>query len=117
MHCHCNECYDVEHERYRRRFKVAAVYQAGKARALKYGCMVEMTLAEFTRWCDVHWNDLCECGAPSTDVDHIHPLKKGGAHAVYNLKRLCSPCNGRKSAWLPGEVRTYPWMKRTVKRA
>jgi 5-methylcytosine-specific restriction enzyme A len=35
------------------------------------------------------------CGAPATDVDHIH---RGDDHRPANLRAICSPCHRRKSA-------------------
>ncbi len=39
------------------------------------------------------------CGkAPSTDVDHIEPLRRGGKNEMNNLQGLCRPCHSRKTA-------------------
>lgn len=35
------------------------------------------------------------CGDPGTDVDHIVP---GDNHSLANLRLLCSPCHGKKTA-------------------
>lgn len=38
-----------------------------------------------------------ERGLPnSRDIDHIHPITKGGTNDPTNLLALCAPCNGRK---------------------
>lgn len=37
------------------------------------------------------------CGAPGPGtIDHIVPLKRGGAHAASNLTSACFPCNSSK---------------------
>jgi len=41
------------------------------------------------------------CGDPATEVDHVKPLSKGGAHCLANLRPTCLPCNRRKSARWP----------------
>ena len=37
------------------------------------------------------------CGAPATEVDHIHPLRDGGTHERSNLQSLCGRCHRRKT--------------------
>ena len=39
-----------------------------------------------------------ECPAPSNEVDHIRPKRKGGTDARDNLQALCKPCHSRKTA-------------------
>lgn len=48
-----------------------------------------------------YWGDVCwMCGDPSTAMDHVKPLAKGGAHMLSNLRPACNDCNLRKgSAW------------------
>jgi 5-methylcytosine-specific restriction endonuclease McrA len=36
------------------------------------------------------------CGAKATQVDHVKPIAKGGAHMLCNLRSICARCNGRK---------------------
>jgi 5-methylcytosine-specific restriction protein A len=38
-----------------------------------------------------------KCGAPSTRVDHIVPLRLGGTHDRSNLQGLCERCHNRKT--------------------
>jgi len=37
-------------------------------------------------------------------VDHVHPLSKGGKHTVTNLKIACNICNNSKGSKMPKEV-------------
>jgi len=38
-----------------------------------------------------------QCGDPSTDIDHIVPLRRGGSHSRENLQGLCHSCHSRKT--------------------
>lgn len=51
----------------------------------------------FPEWETVLLADPCAfCGATSTTIDHIDPLRKGGAHAVDNAIGTCRSCNSSK---------------------
>lgn len=54
----------------------------------------EMRLEELGRNC-------IYCGAPGAQLDHVVPLAKGGAHAVWNLVPACLQCNYGKRASNP----------------
>ncbi|WP_394253649.1 HNH endonuclease [Arthrobacter pityocampae] len=44
-------------------------------------------------------DDPCHyCGGPSSTVDHVFPVAKGGRDYWFNLVRACEPCNKRKAA-------------------
>jgi hypothetical protein len=49
------------------------------------------------------------CGAPSTDIDHVRPLSRGGLETESNLVPACQNCNRTKHArllteWDPARV-------------
>lgn len=48
------------------------------------------------------------CGGPASEVDHVKPLSKGGAHMLSNLRPICKRCNVRKSARWPVDTRLHP---------
>jgi len=44
-----------------------------------------------------YWGDRCWiCGGANEAIDHVKPLAKGGAHALANLRPICTACNTRK---------------------
>ena len=47
---------------------------------------------------------LCDI-APSTDIEHIIPVSKGGRWAIGNLLGACGPCNSAKNGMLLVEYR------------
>lgn len=48
----------------------------------------------------------CHCNLKQFEVDHVHPLSRGGGNGPANLQLLCRPCNRRKSCKDP-----YAWAK------
>lgn len=42
--------------------------------------------------------------APTTTVDHVWPLARGGSNSLYNLVGSCEPCNTAKANFLPREL-------------
>ncbi|WP_417219606.1 HNH endonuclease [Arthrobacter sp.] len=42
--------------------------------------------------------------APSTTIDHVHPLDRGGSNHPLNLVGACDPCNTAKANFLPREL-------------
>jgi 5-methylcytosine-specific restriction endonuclease McrA len=41
------------------------------------------------------------CGGLATEVEHVKPLEKGGAHCLSNLRPSCRSCNATKNAKWP----------------
>ena len=46
--------------------------------------------------------------APATDLDHVIPLSRGGAHSIGNLTPACGRCNRSKGAKTVTEWRLSP---------
>jgi 5-methylcytosine-specific restriction endonuclease McrA len=60
-----------------------------------------------------YWGGVCwMCGAAATEIDHVKPIDKGGAHILCNLRPACRPCNSRKAAKWPIDVEHYSWKLR-----
>lgn len=71
-------------------------------RALRDAILAEDVLCV---WCRVE---------PSTTIDHVHPLNRGGSNHPLNLVGACQPCNSAKSDFLPSEL---GWVLRLPQRA
>lgn len=52
---------------------------------------------DFQSIIDYYGKDCVYCGEPATGFDHLHPVSKGGLHAVENLAPACIGCNQRKN--------------------
>jgi 5-methylcytosine-specific restriction endonuclease McrA len=65
------------------------------------------------------WEELDEwscayCDVPFTqmvvaEVDHIHPLAKGGLHDFHNFAPSCAPCNRAK-----GDTDVVTWLTKSA---
>lgn len=44
------------------------------------------------------------CGVQATEIDHVKPIAKGGAHLACNLRPACGACNRKKSDIWPWRV-------------
>lgn len=51
---------------------------------------------------------------PSTTVDHVRPVNRGGTNSLLNLVGACVPCNSIKSDFMPQEL---GWILRLPQRA
>lgn len=82
--------------------------RARRRRALKLAAtVVPITVADIAAKV-AYWGGLCwMCGGPYTEIDHVKPLSRGGAHMLANLRPACRACNLRKrDAW------PYPYSSR-----
>lgn len=91
-------------KRHPERARAARQAHYAKRRAvLKSG----VTMAEILQWLDQQAPFCFYCRADCSDgkfhIDHFHPLARGGAHELDNLRIACQPCNSRKSARDPYE--------------
>lgn len=86
---------------YARNAELYLAYSA-RRRALKRGSAIGAVTPDgiASRWS--MWGGKCYlCGATATATDHVKPLHAGGAHMLANLRPICTPCNGAKSALWP----------------
>jgi 5-methylcytosine-specific restriction endonuclease McrA len=44
------------------------------------------------------WPECCYCSAPSTELDHVHPIALGGRDRESNVVGVCAPHNHAKGA-------------------
>lgn len=87
---------------YRRAAYAAVPYGSGTWEERR-DAMAELRLRHSTRmpggWASVLRRDPCAyCGAPSTDIDHIVAIARGGAYGSQNLTGACDTCNSSKQA-------------------
>jgi HNH endonuclease. len=72
--------------------------QANRRRARKLAAPGEGVTRQ--QWKDVvasYLGRCVYCGEPWTEMDHVEPLSKGGAHDVLNVAPACSSCNASKN--------------------
>jgi 5-methylcytosine-specific restriction endonuclease McrA len=49
-----------------------------------------------------YWGDRCWiCKGSWSEIDHVKPLSRGGAHILANLRPICRRCNAQKNAKWP----------------
>ena len=60
-----------------------------------------VTASEWAGKLNEHDGCCANCGtSEQIQMDHIHPLSKGGSHHIDNIQPLCGPCNSSKGAKL-----------------
>lgn len=99
------------------RDKVCAnnIQQATKARHPEIFAKSSLSNADVRKWVSDRWEQPCRyCGQPSTSVDHVLPLSRGGEHEVHNFELICITCNIVKRDKTPEEF--YDWLKLVMHR-
>jgi len=93
------------HERLRQwhaDYKWGHAYNGAVRTARKWGAVISPFTIEELAAKFALWNDCCWiCGDPATDIDHVKPFGRGGAHALCNVRPICQSCNRRKAARWP----------------
>lgn len=70
-----------------------------KRRALE--AQGSVTLLEWKDKLEEHNGCCANCGvSEGIEMDHIHPISKGGLHHISNIQPLCRSCNASKGAKL-----------------
>lgn len=98
--------------------KALAIQRGKKYKATPNGKIVELNAIHRRRmgmktgyvtakeWCEklAKFNYCCAyCGTEENiQMDHIHPLSKGGLHHIDNIQPLCGTCNASKGAKVYG---------------
>ena len=76
----------------------ARIY-AHNHRAKKFGCFTDGTLT-VASWQEIVLTNpscaLCGSGTAALVIDHIKPLRQGGANSLSNIQAICHPCNTKK---------------------
>lgn len=87
----------------------ASEYNRRHAARIKNATIFKFTAAQLAEKI-AYWQERCWiCGAPYEAVDHVKPLAKGGAHALCNLRPICTSCNSSKNAkWPYPLIRNIP---------
>ncbi len=67
----------------------------------------KMVLRQTDYRCWYCGEDLTQSGRMSYEIDHIHPVSKGGTNEPSNLVASCRTCNGKKADMTLKEFRAY----------
>ena len=84
------------HQQTRKAYDASARGRAKKAqyREQRQGGALTESGAEYA---EVLFGDPCSyCGGSAGEIDHIHPIARGGTGEVMNLTSSCRTCNARK---------------------
>lgn len=91
--------YNTERQRAWRALNPAALKaQSNRRRARKIAAPGDgVTREQWQALLDSYLGLCIYCGAPATDMDHVDPLSKGGAHDTDNVAPACGSCNSSKN--------------------
>lgn len=85
------------------------LYQARRRAWKRQSPVQPVSLREITRLVARYDGCCAYCQtAPATDLDHVIPLSRGGAHSIGNLLPACGRCNRSKGARTVTEWRATP---------
>lgn len=101
--------------RERNKFKVAtySIQNGAKYRAPDRVNKESLSDETIQEWLVDKWEQPCRyCGAPSTSVDHVIPLARGGGHNLANFDLICPTCNIAKKDRTPEEF--IDWIKKAA---
>jgi 5-methylcytosine-specific restriction endonuclease McrA len=77
-----------------------------KRRAAKRATSAHVTAGDLAAKV-AYWGDRCWCCRGEwSEIDHVKPITKGGAHLLCNLRPICRSCNAKKNNRWPLEVLT-----------
>jgi 5-methylcytosine-specific restriction endonuclease McrA len=73
----------------------------------------DIVTSELSEWLKENRDNPCQyCSDPSTHIDHIKPLSRGGQHRWINIELICSTCNMAKGTKSKDEYKR--WIERVV---
>ena len=90
------------------RARILSLLKEGRRRARKKTVLSVCFTADDLLTIRKQQNNLCAyCGSVLAEVhfDHMTPLSRGGAHAIWNMCAACPVCNRRKSVQTADEFR------------
>lgn len=87
-------------ERYPEKVKELARIRANRRSARLRGAGGNTTPEQLRARVEFYGGLCWMCGKVATEIDHVKPVAKGGAHMPCNLRPACSKCNrGKSDTW------------------
>ena len=75
----------------------------------------DISTTELVDWLVARRGTACKyCGQPSTHIDHVESLAKGGTHTWTNIQMICKDCNYAKRD--RSEKEFLDWIKKILDR-